>query len=366
MKILLVSQVPPDFELKRKSNEIFPEFQAQAMWLRALRGLGHQVTVFLYSDPVLIPKKVNARFHQISSSFFPRIYNKYRLTKNHHYALFPENLVKSFKLSRLIAHCRPDKIIISGGISELVSLPFKTARKLGIPIYLLHGVNPSVGATRFETDVIGYFDWVITNDPSHAREWKKLGAKNARALPYAGIDPAIHHKVKLTPSEYRQLKADVVFVGTLFADKQQTLLHLTNQQFNFKIWGKIPSDTKLEPRLQPYYKGEAWGRETVKIYNAAKIVLNLVPDHMPIGGNMRTFEIPGSGAFQLANRCPRAWYEPDKEIVLFNSTDDLKKKVKYYLANPQKRRQIARAGFKRTHRDYTYKERFRVLLSELD
>jgi len=363
MKILLVSQVPPAFELKRLQSEIFPEFQAQAMWLKALRQLGHQVQVFLYTDPTILPKKLNAQLHQIIGHALPNIYNKYRLSKNYYYYFFPENRYKSHSLHQTIVKFKPDKIIISGGISDLVGSAISQAHQLNIPIYLLHGVNPQTGATHFEIDHLQLFDWIITNDPSHAQKWSNLGAKHASAVPYAGIDPGIHRRLKLTTQEYHQLQSDLVFVGTLFPDRQELFCKLLDLNINFKIWGNLPHGTKLKPQLTAIYQGDAWGKEAVKVYNATKIALNLVPPHMPVGGNMRTFEIPGSGAFQLTNRCPTSWYIPSKEIVIFNNLNDLKKKISWYLGHNQKRQAIAQTAYTKTHQLYTYAQRFKYILN---
>jgi spore maturation protein CgeB len=101
----------------------------------------------------------------------------------------------------------------------------------------------------------------------------------------------------------------------------------------------------------------------VKVFNASKIVLNFLPPHMPKGGNLRTFEIPGSGAFQLASRCPSAWFKPGREIALFSSLADLRHKISYYLQHTRQRQAIAHRGYLRTHRDHTYRHRFSTLLN---
>lgn len=132
-----------------------------------------------------------------------------------------------------------------------------------------------------------------------------------------------------------------------------------------KIWGDLISGVGLYKELKPYYQGTAYGEKMVKIFNAAKTVLNFQPTDMTHGGNMRTFEIPGCGAFQLTNKVDSNFLLPDKEIVLFKNTSDLREKIKYYLQNSKERLKIARVGFERVHKEHIYESHFKKLLSQI-
>jgi len=354
MKILLLAKVPAYYELFRQPNQSFPQLQAQTHWLKAIKSLGHQVKVFRYSDNLVLPQKLTAKLSLQFQQIFPGLYHYYRLIKNRFYCFFPDNLIRSIKLDQLIKSFKPDCLIIAGGISELLSFPLKSAQKKGIKIYLLHGENPKISATQFEKNNLNIFDWIIVNDPIHAQNWQQLGAQHTKALPYAAIDSSCFKKLKCKKD------FDVVFIGTLSKDRQAILSKLT--QFNLAVFGYLPSGLNLNPKLKPFYQGEAWGKDMVKIYNRAKIGLNLVPQHMPVGGNLRTFEIPGCAALQIANRCPKNWFKPNQEIVLFNSVDDLKQKINYYLNHTNQRNKIAEAGYKTTHQLHTYKHRFKQIL----
>lgn len=78
---------------------------------------------------------------------------------------------------------------------------------------------------------------------------------------------------------------------------------------------------------------------------------------------MRTFEIPGCGAFQLVDKVDPSWFKIGKEVVVFRDLGDLKKKIRYYLRNERERQAIAQAGYKRAHREHTYEKRFKQLLA---
>jgi spore maturation protein CgeB len=81
--------------------------------------------------------------------------------------------------------------------------------------------------------------------------------------------------------------------------------------------------------------------------------------------NMRTFEIPSSKGFMLAQRSDesREYFSEDKEAVYFSSPEELKDKAAYYLAHDDARLKIAAAGYNRCiTSDYSYLSRVRRLL----
>ena len=74
----------------------------------------------------------------------------------------------------------------------------------------------------------------------------------------------------------------------------------------------------------------------------------------------RNFEVPGCGGFLLTGRAENleAYYEIGREIVCFESTEELIEKARYYLAHEDERAAIARAGYERTMKEHTYAHRF--------
>jgi spore maturation protein CgeB len=79
----------------------------------------------------------------------------------------------------------------------------------------------------------------------------------------------------------------------------------------------------------------------------------------------RVFEVPGAGGFLLTERADglEDHYVPNKEIVIFESAEDLAAKIRYFQAHPEERDRIARAGFERTRREHTYDARFASLFA---
>lgn len=128
-------------------------------------------------------------------------------------------------------------------------------------------------------------------------------------------------------------------------------------------WGALPSGSRLRSKL----RGPAWGVKMTKIYNASKIALNFNHYQSVLGTNIRTFGIPGCGAFGLTypkQEMPNL-FELGREMVCYRDADELVEVVRYYLGHEQEREAIAQRGYLRAQRDHTYLERMKKLLASL-
>jgi spore maturation protein CgeB len=83
----------------------------------------------------------------------------------------------------------------------------------------------------------------------------------------------------------------------------------------------------------------------------------------------RTMEIPACGGFMLAERTDehQRLFEEGKEAVFFdiNNLQELLEKVKYYLAQDEERKAIAKAGRKRcVDSGYSHHDILRYMLEQ--
>nr|HOO57656.1 glycosyltransferase [bacterium] len=75
---------------------------------------------------------------------------------------------------------------------------------------------------------------------------------------------------------------------------------------------------------------------------------------------LRDFEGPACGAFYVVEYMPELehFYEIGKEIVCYESKEDLAGKIKYYLEHEDEREAIRKAGYERAVKDHTWQKRF--------
>lgn len=104
------------------------------------------------------------------------------------------------------------------------------------------------------------------------------------------------------------------------------------------------------------------GNDMVNSINSYKIHFNC---NISNDINYRTFETTGCGTFLLTNYTPglEKLFDIGKEIVVYESIEDMDNKVKYYLDNPEERNKIANAGHERAKKDHTYFERAKKLIN---
>ncbi len=127
------------------------------------------------------------------------------------------------------------------------------------------------------------------------------------------------------------------------------------------------SDPTL-PTLNELYPGRinrsVFGVDNYEILARSKIALNSHIDCFEnYAGNMRLYEVTGMGACLLTDwkiNLPE-FFEPDVEVVTYQSVDECVEKVNYLLGNETERQAIAAAGQKRTLQDHTYKQRVEEL-----
>ncbi len=208
---------------------------------------------------------------------------------------------------------------------------------------------------------------VIQKEPFF-EELAAIGQPNALYLPLAA-DPGFHRPLDLSPAERRGYGSDLSFLGAGYPNRRlafRRLMHL-----DFKIWGSDwDGESLLAPLLQR--KGERIAPdEAVKIFNAARINLNLhssvqTKELVAPGDfvNPRTFELAACGAFQLVDRrslLPELFAAGD--LATFGSLEELEERIEHYLRQPEERQAMARRARERVLAEHCYTHRMQSLLT---
>jgi len=319
---------------------------------RALLNMGHKVEIFDYRK--IAYKYINFSHKYILGKIAFLILRKKAIKKMN---------IKLVKFSHLF---NPDLIIIQKGEIIFPETIRKIKKLLKAKIVVWHADSPFSSLTSSNNIIYSLpeYDVCFVFDPYYIPEIISAGATHAEYLPFA-CDPSVHKEIELTKKEKMTYGSDICFIGNfqgLQSKRTKILQSLTD--FDLKIWGNGWKNLR-EPNLSGCIVGRpAYGEEMVKIYNSCKISININHEQSIMGVNMRTFEAPACGSFLLTDELSELghFYKINKNIVCYKDISDLRNKVKYYLENAQKRKEISKKGQEMVRKNHTYIHRMEKLI----
>jgi spore maturation protein CgeB len=213
-----------------------------------------------------------------------------------------------------------------------------------------------------------FFDRVAPVSPSWEEAFKLLGARQVQYLPLAA-DTEMHKPARNDGNTFANAAHDVVFVGNWRPAREAFLEQLT--EFDLFIWGtdywkrRVRADSPLKSRWggRPLF-----GNEFAQVCGESRILLNIIDVGWP-GPNMRAFEQPACCAFSLVTRTPAVLeiFTEGVNIECFDSAEEARDKIRYYLAHEDERRKIAEASYKLVvEGGHTYLNRAQQLIDWVD
>jgi spore maturation protein CgeB len=185
---------------------------------------------------------------------------------------------------------------------------------------------------------------------------------------HQGFDAASFGIVGLESPVTGPWYADVGMVGSMghpvYRTRCERLLRLKKSGFNVKWWGKRLAREMRNFGYIARGVNRAWaGREVyagdfTDVIRHVKIVIGQDADTPLLGRYLsnRSFSVPGCGGFYLARRTEgiESLFAVDREVVVFDSDEEMIDKARFYLNHEEARRNIALAGQKRVLGEYTY------------
>ena len=102
---------------------------------------------------------------------------------------------------------------------------------------------------------------------------------------------------------------------------------------------------------------------TPKIYHLSKINLNVTMKPIQSGVPLRVFDVLGVGGFLITNYQPEImeYFEDGKDLVVYNSINDLQEKIIYYLDHEEERKIIAQNGYEKVRSNFAYDNLLRLM-----
>ena len=174
------------------------------------------------------------------------------------------------------------------------------------------------------------------------------------------------------PTDYY---ADVAMVGSMgkpiYKRRSELIARLRKEKIDVKWWG--PRLCRQMRNIRYFYGGihrswaggEAYMHDFADVIRHIKIFVGQDAD-TPFRGKYlsnRSFAVMGCGGFYLCRRTYgiESIYDIGREMDVFDTDDEMVEKVRYYLDNEDKRREMALAGQRRVLADYTYEQQVRKI-----
>jgi hypothetical protein len=162
----------------------------------------------------------------------------------------------------------------------------------------------------------------------------------------------------------------VSLFGSVFPARLRLVERLASAGLPLALFGG--RGWQASPHLAPHYRGFVPSEAFDRTVRESKVVLALLEDHLTGAPHMNTklWEAVRNGQLALTTR-----YAPlvdayglveGRDIVFYDSPDDLAEKARHYLAHPQERRELARRLFHAILARFDYEDLYRGLFDRLE
>ncbi len=293
--------------------------------------------------------------------------------------IFPGRLRKSVPFLRDIDLNRLNRRLISLAISTNPDLCLVAGGNRILPETVQKIKSKGIKTVLWTIDVPRNFQPILNAAPDYdfifcgGTEAQELLArariKKTYWLPFA-CEPDIHKPADVHREEKKKWESDVSFIGSYYPNRAQALEKLID--FDLKVWGpgwnKLAKDSPLKKRAEDtQLKPEEW----VKVFSSSPI--NIVI-HFQDGETLcyqaapRVYEALACRSFLLVDnqKDVRSLFQDGKHLVIFKDTEDLRKKITYYLKQPEERKKIVSQGYEETVNKHTYLHRLKEMFSVIE
>jgi spore maturation protein CgeB len=251
---------------------------------------------------------------------------------------------------------KPHVILCALMLYELWVESLEIARHFHGCTVIIWGTDDSWQYRQYSRLVAPYCDIYATTDAAAMEKSRRDGFDNFFLTQWASSGATLQE-----PLPARDCRYAVSFVGSSHGDRAAWINELKRRGIDAACFGhgwkngSVPAEDipriMRDSVISLNFSNSAWVRHGLSISRSRQI-------------KARIFEVPGCGGFLLTQPADDLdrYYVPGREIVIFDDPDGLAEKIKYYLAHPEERDRIARAGHERTRSEHTYEIRFARLL----
>lgn len=237
-------------------------------------------------------------------------------------------------------------------------------KELGCPIVNFYPDDPFTNARQnrltFGTETLAAYDRCYTFARHLIEDYRGAGVERVEYLPFAR-DPEFHAPFpgRLTP------RFDAIFVGNLDSERIRWLEPVADYRIAIAGVHTRQALSGRSPLQRAVFLPPAYGRDFSRMVAQAPVALNIMREQNRASHNMRSYELPACRAFTLTQRTPELLdlFEEGAQVACFGDALELRAQLDYWLANTERRQQVAQAGFRRVQHD-TYTKRAAAILDD--
>ena len=190
------------------------------------------------------------------------------------------------------------------------------------------------------TESYSRYDCVFSQRKHLFSFYRSKGIKRLEYLPLFYYPE--HHPVATSGNDKNKWGSDIAFMGTWSKEREKMLDVLAG--LNVNIWGGHWNKSNKEFKKTFTITNKiAWLEDMARVADSTKIIVDALTKNQNDKINLKNLQVPACGGFLITNRTDiiLELFEEDKEIVCYDSYEELRSKCEYYLLHEEERRAIA-------------------------
>ncbi len=201
------------------------------------------------------------------------------------------------------------------------------------------------------------WDLIFMKDPNGIKKLKRLEL-NAHLL-HEAMNPHWHKPLS------DQKNNNIIIAGSFYGYRNLLASKLLDNKVDLELYGNRPP-VWADPRAKKMHTGQfVVKEEKSRVFGAGLACLNSTAMSEGNSMNCRAFEIAGTGGLHIMENRPILpdCFEPNKEVLVFDTFPELLELIEQAKKEPQKMKQIRQAGLKRALAEHTYQHRLEKIIT---
>jgi spore maturation protein CgeB len=291
-----------------------------------LSNLGFETRIF-YNNK----KEKKARIFSKINRLIPATKNLINWEKFQQNSLFVEFIKDNFDLY----------FSIQGKIDSDFLARIKNNNPQVKTVYWFGDVLVDAAKRRFsslkEASISGALDLLLVSYQGIYRELIALGFKNVHYFPF-GYSKTFHQVGEITEDERKRFTCKVSFVGTHYPERAE-IINFLNKHLSepVQVWGRGWQGSGIKAN------GRLTLQDSLKVYACSKISLNIHHHLTENGFNMKFYEIPSAGGFQILDWQEELLKTPLYGTPSYSSAKSLLEIIQQFLENENERIELQKS-----------------------